>query len=74
MKNFKLTEKYQATIPSKVRKFLNLHKGDTIGFEIQNNKVLLKKTTTISDQYLKSLNNLLSEWSSKEDEEAYYDL
>jgi antitoxin PrlF len=74
MKSFKLTEKYQATIPSKVRKFLNLDKGDTIGFEILNNKVVLKKTTTISDHYLNSLGNLLSEWSTKEDEEAYNDL
>lgn len=74
MKNFKLTEKFQTTVPSKVRKFLNLHKGDTIGFEILNNKVIFKKTTTVSDHYLNSLDNLLSEWSTKEDEEAYHDL
>ena len=74
MKKFKLTEKYQTTIPSNIRKFLNLHKGDTVGFEIVNNKVFLKKTTAITDQYLKSLDNLLVEWSTKEDEEAYDDL
>ena len=74
MKNFKLTEKFQATIPSNVRKFLNLHKGDSIGFEIENNNVIVKKTTTTPDQYLKSLNTLLKEWSSEEDNEAYNDL
>jgi antitoxin PrlF len=74
MKSFKLTEKYQTTIPTKVRKFLNLHKGDTVGFEIHNNEVVIKKTTQVSDEYLESLDNLLSEWNTEEDEEAYNDL
>lgn len=74
MKNFKLTEKFQATIPLNVRKFLNLHKGDSIGFEIENNNVIVKKTTITPDQYLESLNTLLKEWSSEEDDEAYNDL
>ena len=71
----KVTNKYQATIPSNIRKFLRIDKGDKIEFEIKQNKVLLRKVTKNKDyEYLKSLSALLAEWSTPEDDEAYRDL
>lgn len=69
-----LTEKYQATVPAEVRKFLNLSKGDKVNFEIENNQVIIRKIKPLDLEYMKSLENTLQEWNSKEDDEAYNDL
>jgi antitoxin PrlF len=74
MRSFKLTEKYQSTIPNDVRNFLHLKKGDRVTFKIENNKVILDKLSYSDNEYLYSLSNTLTEWSSIEDEEAYNDL
>jgi len=39
----KLTSKFQATIPKRVRQFLRLDEGDLLVFVIGKNDVLLKK-------------------------------
>lgn len=70
----KLTSKYQATVPEKVRQALGLHKGDAIAFEIQKNKVTIRKATPLDLQFAKSLEGTLSEWNSEHDDEAYRDL
>jgi len=71
----KLTTKSQATIPGKIREFLDLHPGDSVVFEVnKNSKVLLRKATPIDLEFAKALEGTLSEWSSKNDEEAYCDL
>ena len=74
MRSFKLTEKYQSTIPGDVRNFLHLKKGDRVTFKIEDDKVILKKISYYDYEYLDSLSNSLIEWSSIEDEEAYNDL
>ena len=70
----KLTSKYQATIPNPVREKLGLQKGDIIAFEIQKDKVTLKKASPLDLQFAKSLQGTLEEWNSKNDDEAYGDL
>ena len=71
----KLTTKSQATIPEKVRKILGLQPGDSVAFEVnENQKVLVRKATPIDFEFAKALEGTLSEWSSKNDEEAYGDL
>jgi AbrB family looped-hinge helix DNA binding protein len=70
----KLTAKYQATVPEKVRKLLGLKKGDLIAFDIKKSKITLKKVSPIDLQFAKSLETTFSEWNSKNDEEAYRDL
>ena len=71
----KLTTKSQATIPEKIRKILGVHPGDSVVFEVnENSKVLLRKATPIDFEFAKALEGTLSEWSSKNDEEAYCDL
>lgn len=68
----KITSKYQATIPKKIREALALHSGDTIAFQItESGTVILKKAKPLDMDYLQALNDTLSEWKSKEDEESY---
>ncbi|MEN9870067.1 MAG: hypothetical protein RLZZ171_1055 [Cyanobacteriota bacterium] len=70
----KVTQKYQATIPQAVRKKLESGKGDRIIFEIEDDKVVLKKLSSLDWEYLESVSATLSEWSSDADEKAYSDL
>lgn len=41
--NARLTSKFQATIPKRVRQFLRLGEGDLVVFVIGKNEILLKK-------------------------------
>ncbi len=70
----RLTSKYQATIPEKVRKALRLIQGDAVLFEISKDKVTLKKATPTDLKFAKLVEKTLSEWESSNDEEAYRDL
>lgn len=70
----KVTQKYQATIPQPVREKLGIEKGDRILFEIENDRVQIKKISSVDWEYLESVATTLSEWSSVADEEAYRDL
>ena len=72
----KLTTKCQATIPEKIRGILDLHPGDSVVFEVANDKkVFIRKATPIDYQFAQALEGtLVSEWLSEYDEEAYRDL
>jgi antitoxin PrlF len=70
----KLTRKYQATIPAGVRKALNLHAGETVAFDVAGGEVRLRKATPMDVQLAEALVDTLSEWATREDEEAYRDL
>ena len=69
-----LTSKYQATIPSDVRDKLELSAGDKIGFEFEQGRIYIVKVKPFDLQYHQALESTLSEWDSKEDDEAYDDL
>ncbi len=70
----KLTQKGQTTIPAEIRRRLDLHTGDSVAFEVIENKVVLTKITPFDYGYHKALESTLSEWSSNEDDEAFNDL
>ena len=70
----KLTEKYQATVPKKIRQFLKLQKGDRIAFDIAGENVILHKVAPFDREYLEAVSSTLNEWNSDYDEEAYRDL
>lgn len=70
----KLTRKYQATIPAGVRKALNLHAGEVVAFDIEGGKVRLRKATPMDVEFADALVGTLTEWATREDEEAYRDL
>ncbi|MFP7756219.1 AbrB/MazE/SpoVT family DNA-binding domain-containing protein [Thermodesulfobacteriota bacterium B35] len=71
----KLTTKSQATIPSRIRDVLGVRPGDSIVFEVgEDKKVFIRKATPVDFEFLRALEGTLSEWSSDNDEEAYRDL
>lgn len=72
MSSSKLTSKFQATIPKEIRTLLHLKSGDTIIFEVVDKKaIVIKKAKPIDKEYLRSIQNTLTEWDSDEDEENF---
>ncbi|MGB4117460.1 MAG: type II toxin-antitoxin system PrlF family antitoxin [Polaromonas sp.] len=67
----KLTTKYQATVPTSVRKVLHLKAGDVLGFEINGNEVKLRRATPLDLAFTEALAATLPEWASKADELAF---
>ncbi len=67
----KLTSKYQATVPTSVRKILQLKAGDVLGFEINGNEVKLRRATPLDVAFTEALTATLPEWGSMEDELAF---
>lgn len=70
----KLTQKYQTTIPSPVRKLLHLQAGDAVAFDMDDGVVFLRKARAIDFAFAKSLEETLNEWNSPADEAAYREL
>ena len=70
----KLTSKYQATVPKKIRDVLSLQAGDRVAFEIVKGEVRLRKAEQIDLDYLASVESGLGEWSSREDTRAFAEL
>lgn len=67
----RLTNKYQATIPQAIRRKLNLKPGDAVVFEIEDDTVTVRRATALDKEYAKAIEGTLTEWLSKEDDEAY---
>jgi len=70
----RLTTKYQATVPTSVRKLLQLKAGDLVGFEIEGNEVRLRRATPLDVAFTEALEGTLTEWSSEQDDQAFKDL
>ena len=70
----KITARGQTTIPKRIREAANLGIGDIIAFEIEGDYVVVHKVTPERNDYLQGLSEVMSEWRSPEDEEAWRDL
>ncbi len=70
----RLTTKYQATVPTSVRKLLQLKAGDLVCFEIEGNEVRLRRATPLDVAFTQALEGTLAEWSSEQDDQAFKDL
>jgi antitoxin PrlF len=70
----KLTTKYQATVPERIRRVLRLNAGDMIAFDVEGDEVILRKARRVDLEFTGALNPTLNEWMSQNDEEAYGDL
>ena len=71
----KITSKGQTTIPIAIRNALSLTTGAEILFQLEGDRVILKKATTLDIEYLKAIqSSFATEWNSAEDESAYNDL
>jgi AbrB family looped-hinge helix DNA binding protein len=70
----KVTSKFQTTIPQAIRSAMGISQGDIVVFEIEEDRVFIKKLPPLDLDYLNAITGTLSEWASPEDEEAYRDL
>ena len=70
----RLTTEYQATVPTSVRKLLQLKAGDLVVFEIEGNEVRLRRATPLDVAFTQALEGTLAEWSSEQDDQAFKDL
>jgi AbrB family looped-hinge helix DNA binding protein len=70
----KVSVKGQSTIPGEIRKFLGLKAGDTIGFEIIENRVVIRKLQPLDAAFLRLASESFADWSAPEADEAFRDL
>ncbi len=74
MEMSRITSRGQTTIPKRIREAANLRPGDIVAFEIAGDHLRLRKVEPGQDDYLEGLSEVMSEWVSPEDEEAWRDL
>ena len=70
----RITARGQTTIPKGVREAANLREGDMLSFEIEGDHLVVRKVAPDRDGYLHGFPEVLGEWVSAEDEEAWRDL
>ncbi len=70
----RITSKGQMTIPKKVRQAARLAEGDVVTFLVEGETVTLRKISGDDDAYLGGVQEMLGEWTSAEDENAWRDL
>ena len=70
----KITARGQTTIPKPIREAAGLHEGDVIAFEIEGDRLVVQKVVPGRDEYLHGLGEVMGEWLSPEDEDAWRDL
>ena len=70
----RLSSKGQVTIPSEVRERLHLEPGDTVIYEVEDDRAVPRRAESFDIAYHAALTDTLDEWTSPEDEEAFGDL
>ena len=70
----RISTRGQTTIPKRIRDAAKLRAGDVIAFQVEGEHLIVRKVTGRQDDYLQALSEVMSEWSSPEDDEAWRDL
>lgn len=71
----RISSKGQVTVPARIRKALHVSSGDLIAWDLdEQGRVTIRRVAPLDADYLAALNSTLSEWTSREDDEAYGDL
>jgi AbrB family looped-hinge helix DNA binding protein len=70
----RLTVKGQTTIPKTVRERLGLRRGDLVVFEVDDDRVTLRKATPLDRGFIKLSEEAFADWSTAEADEAFRDL
>ncbi len=70
----RLSSKGQVTIPSEVRERLELQPGDTVIYEVEDDRAVLRREDPFDIAYHAAVSETLEEWTTTEDEEAFGDL
>ena len=74
MESTKITARGQVTIPKTIRAAADLREGDVIAFEIEGDRLVVRKVVSRRDKYLHGLGEMMGEWLSPEDKAAWRDL
>ncbi len=68
----KITAKGQTTIPAGIREALQVAPGDSLVWELQDDGTArVRRVQPLDVEYLKAVEGTLTEWATREDEEAY---
>ena len=70
----KIGARGQTTIPKIIREAAGLHEGDVIAFEIEGDRLVVHKVVPRRDEYEHGLSEMMGEWLSPDDEDAWRDL
>jgi len=70
----RLSQKGQVTIPKKIRKLAGLEPGDLVAYGAENGVVTIKRLEPFDSKFHAALSEVLEEWNSPEDDEAFGDL
>ncbi len=75
METSRLSSKGQVTVPKAIRDRLELAPGDTVAYEVEGERVILRRVEPFDAAYHAALTQTLAEeWNSPEDDEAFRDL
>ena len=64
-----LTSKGQTTIPSRVRKQLQIEPGDMIGYELEDGSVRMRKASPLEVEWATAVESTLTEWAGDDDDD-----
>lgn len=74
MKFSKVKASGQTMIPKSIREAAGLYAGDTLAFETDGDRVVVRKVSREPDDESRDISETMSEWASAQDEEAWRDL
>lgn len=64
----------RTTIPKSIREAAGLREGDAIAFQIEGDRLVLRKVAAGQHDYLRGFGKMMGEWLSPEDEKAWRNL
>lgn len=70
----RVSSKGQIVLPLEIRSQLGIEQGTVLSYEVEEDRIILRKVMPLDSKYLDGLETTLSEWSSEEDEQAFRDL
>ncbi len=70
----RLSSKGQVTIPVEIRERLHLEPGDSVIYEVEDDRAVLRRAEPFDIAFHAALAETLEEWASPEDNEAFRDL
>jgi len=65
----KITSKGQVTVPKKVRDSLGLNEGDSLAYEVHENKAVIRRIPRVDIEWAGAIENTLNEWTDGLDDE-----
>ena len=70
----RVSSKGQVTLPKRVREAIGVGPGDAVAYDVNKGVVTLRRLEPIDLAFHAGVESTLTEWGSKEDDEAYGDL